>query len=291
MLRLRDGIVELYTKVASSIPSDVEDALKQTYTSETTDSETGLGRGSGCFHVIIDNVKNARTTRKPLCRDIGIPVFWVRLPYGLDRQQITVEIVEGSKRAVEKLLRSPADSGGSEADVAAVNPAIYFEDSDKNNLVVDLLLKNTDCQPGGELSQVEGSASFVLKPDTDTQVNTEDYYDKIRDVVADTVKNAKKRVCGPYTIGVGIGSAGDDVAMISKKQLLRRLNDINPATQELEKKLLEDLNAIYTTASGSTAETTALGVKVGGSYSDPASVVVNVSICCWANRRGRLIWG
>ncbi|MBV6341695.1 fumarate hydratase [Candidatus Magnetobacterium casense] len=291
MLRLRDGIVELYTKVASSIPSDVEDALKQTYTSEATAGEPVPGRGSGCFSVIIDNVKNARTTRKPLCRDIGIPVFWVKIPHGLDRQQITVEIVEGSRRAVVKLLRGPADSGGSEADVAAVNPAIYFEDSDKNNLVVDLLLKNTDCQPGGELSQIEGSANFALKSAADVQVNTEDYYQKIRDIVADTVKKAKKSVCGPYTIGVGIGSEGDDVAMISKKQLLRRLNDINPATQELEKKLLEDLNAIYTTVSGSTAETTALGVKVGGSYSDPASVVVNVSICCWANRRGRLIWG
>ncbi|MBF0539417.1 MAG: fumarate hydratase [Nitrospirae bacterium] len=295
MLKLRDGIVELYTKVATSIPSDVEDALRQTYTSETTGSE--VDRGSGCLIVIIDNVKKSRTTRKPLCRDVGIPVFWVQMPQGLDRQQITDAIVEGSRQAVLKLRSRPSDSGESGIDAAevnttAVNPVIYFEDSDKSSLVIDMLLKNTDCQPSTE---VQGSFVIALKPAADGGVNTEDYHNEIRDIVVDTVKKAKKSVCVPYTVGVGLGSQGDDVAMLSKKQLLRRLTDINPTTQELERKILEDLNVLDATTPGSTSETTALGVKIGGSFlgsfSGPASLVVNVSICCWANRRGRLIWG
>ena len=34
MLKLRDGIVELYRKVATSLPPDVEDALKAACVSE-----------------------------------------------------------------------------------------------------------------------------------------------------------------------------------------------------------------------------------------------------------------
>ncbi|KJU85122.1 hydro-lyase, Fe-S type, tartrate/fumarate subfamily subunit alpha [Candidatus Magnetobacterium bavaricum] len=292
MLRLKDGIVELYTKVATSIPSDVEDALKQTYTSETTEGEGEVGHGSGCFSVIIDNVKNARTTRKPLCRDIGIPVFWVKLPQGLDPQNIAADIVEGSRQAVLKLLHSPVSSGGEGVDtedVAAMNPDIYFEDSDKSSLVVDLLLKSTECQRSEELSQVQSSGSIALKSDASGKPDTEHYRNEIRDIVIDTVKKAKKTVCAPYTIGVGLGTERDDVAMISKKQLLRRLNDSNPETQALEKKILEDLNTMNVPTLGSTVQTMALGVKIGGNWADPA--VVNVSICCWANRRGRLIWG
>ncbi|KJU84283.1 hydro-lyase, Fe-S type, tartrate/fumarate subfamily subunit alpha [Candidatus Magnetobacterium bavaricum] len=287
MLRLKDGIVELYTKVATSIPSDVEDALKQTYTSETT--EGMVDRGSGCFSVIIDNVKNAKTTKKPLCRDIGIPVFWVKLPHGLDPQHIAADIVEGSRQAVLRLTGSGVT--GAAEDVAAINPDIYFEDSNKSSLVVDLLLKSTDCQRSEELSQMQGGGSIALEPDAAGGLETEKYHNAIRDIVVDTVKKAKKRVCVPYTIGVGLGTEKDDVAMISKKQLLRRLNDSNPETQALEKKILEDLNTMDATTPGSTAQTTALGVKIGGSFSGPDSVVVNVSICCWANRRGRLIWG
>ncbi|MBF0317310.1 MAG: fumarate hydratase [Nitrospirae bacterium] len=293
MLRLKDGIVELYTKVATSIPSDVEDALKQTCTSETTEGE--VERGSGCLSVIIDNVKSAKTTKKPLCRDIGTPVFWVKLPQGLDPQQITADIVEGSKQAVLKLLSRPPGSGGGRGvdveDAPAMNPVIYFEDSDKSSLVVDLLLKSADCQHGDGLSQMQDSGVIALKPDVAGGLDSGNYHNEIRDIVANTVRKARKSVCVPYTIGVGLGTEKDDVTMISKKQLLRRLNDSNPETQALEKKILEDLNTMDATTPGSTAQTTALGVKIGGSWSDPASVLVNVSICCWANRRGRLIWG
>ncbi|MBF0344183.1 MAG: fumarate hydratase [Nitrospirae bacterium] len=297
MLRLKDGIVELYTKVASSIPSDVEDALKQACASET--AETGESPKITVLSGIIENVKKAKTSKKPLCHNIGIPIFWVQIPQGLDREMISSDIVEGCRQAVSRLHNQPSDKsepgttlGLAEETVDTVNPVIYFEDSDRSSLVIDLLLRNTDCQHSEGLSLLQDSGLVAIQPNNAGGADAERYRNEIRDIILETVKKAKKGVCSPYTIGVGLGTQEDDAALLARKQLLRRLNDSNPiiALQGLEKDVLADLKA-QDDVSEPGIETTTLGVKIGGSYSDSSALVVNVTICCWANRHGRLIWG
>jgi len=91
---------------------------------------------------------------------------------------------------------------------------------------------------------------------------------------------------------VGIGAAKDQVARLAKEQLMRKLADVNSIDMlsKLEKRLLKEINSLRIGPLGFGGKTTALGVKIGINHRHPASYFVEVSISCWANRRGRLIW-
>ena len=60
MLKLRDGIVELYRKVATSLPPDVEESLKSALSREAKGS---AARAS--LSVILENIRVARDTVRP----------------------------------------------------------------------------------------------------------------------------------------------------------------------------------------------------------------------------------
>jgi tartrate/fumarate subfamily iron-sulfur-dependent hydro-lyase alpha chain len=73
---------------------------------------------------------------------------------------------------------------------------------------------------------------------------------------------------------------------------MRKLPDSNKITElaGLEQRLLRDINSLGVGPMGLGGRTTALGVKIGVNHRHPASYFVDVSIGCWAMRRGRLIW-
>jgi fumarate hydratase class I len=114
----------------------------------------------------------------------------------------------------------------------------------------------------------------------------------VRRCVIDTVVRAQGRGCPPYIIGVGIGASKDQVTRLAKDQLMRKLNDTNPTEElaALEGRLLKEINGLGIGPQGLGGRTTALGIKVGVNHRHPASYFVDVSVSCWATRRGRLIW-
>jgi tartrate/fumarate subfamily iron-sulfur-dependent hydro-lyase alpha chain len=93
-------------------------------------------------------------------------------------------------------------------------------------------------------------------------------------------------------IGVGIGATKDQVARLSKEQLLRRLNDVNKhrVLDGFEKRIRDEINALGIGIMGLGGMTTALAVKIGVNHRHPASYFVDVSVSCWADRRAQLIW-
>jgi len=95
-----------------------------------------------------------------------------------------------------------------------------------------------------------------------------------------------------YILGVGIGAAKDQVTRLAKEQLMRRLNDVNKTEElaALEARILDEINELGIGPMGLGGKTTALGVKIGVNHRHPASYFVDVSVSCWATRRGRLIW-
>jgi fumarate hydratase class I len=114
----------------------------------------------------------------------------------------------------------------------------------------------------------------------------------VRKCVLDAVYKAQGRGCPPYIIGVGIGASKDQVTKLSKEQLFRRLKDTNKhkVLSNLEKKLFNEINQFGIGPLGLGGRTTTIGVKIGVNHRHPASYFVDVSVCCWANRRARLIW-
>lgn len=281
MLKLRDGIVELYKKAATSLPTDVEDALRHAYTSEKK-----RGNAKVALSAILENVKIARETARPICQDTGVPVFFVKIPVGLSQIELKGTIIEATKIATEKIpLRpnavEPISDKNSGDNTGIGFPIIYLEETLEGTLTIDLMLKGSGCENAGQLYKLPSE-----------EIKAERDLDGVRKCVLDAVYRAQGRGCPPYTIGVGIGASKDQVTRLAKEQLLRRLGDINKdeVLSELEKRLLGEINQLGIGPLGLGGKTTAIGVKIGVNHRHPASYFVDVSFSCWANRRMRLIW-
>ena len=281
MLKLRDGIVELYKKVASSLPPDVREAI-----------ESGLAReaegatASSTLAVQIENITLARDTTRALCQDTGVPTFWVKVPTGLSHIELKNTIIEATRRATEKIPLRPnavdiITDRNSGDNTGLGFPIIYIEETRESTLTIDLMLKGAGCENAGQIYKLPLA-----------ELNAQRDFDGIRKCVLDTVHRAQGRGCPPYIVGVGVGAAKDQVTRLAKEQLLRRLNDVNKSEElaALEARILSELNEMGIGPMGLGGRTTALGVKIGVNHRHPASYFVDVSVSCWATRRGRLIW-
>lgn len=281
MLKLRDGIVELYKKVATSLPPDVREAMESGLALET--------EGSHAFSTLavqIENMKLARETVRPICQDTGVPTFWLKVPMGLSQVEMKNTIIEATRLATEKVPLRPnavdiLTDKNSGDNTGTGFPIIYMEETRESSLTIDLMLKGAGCENAGQ--------TYKLPVE---ELNAQRDFNGVRKCVLDTVQKIQGRGCPPYIVGVGIGATKDQVARLAKEQLMRRLNDINKTAElaALETRILQEINELGIGPMGLGGRTTALGVKIGVNHRHPASYFVDVSVSCWATRRGRLIW-
>ncbi|MBI1812003.1 MAG: fumarate hydratase, partial [Nitrospirae bacterium] len=216
MLKLRDGIVELYRKVATSLPPDVEDALKAACVSEK--------KGSNARHaleVILENIRIARETARPICQDTGVPVFYVKTPIGLSQIELEKTIIEATRIATEKVPLRPNAvdiiTDKNTGDNTGIGfPVIYFRETPDSTLSIDLMLKGAGCENVGQTYKLPTSLSVesysvIGKKKSLTHnagrhnaitVIADRDIDGVRKCVLDAVYRAQGRGCSPYTIGV-----------------------------------------------------------------------------------------
>ncbi len=281
MLKLQDGIVELYRKVSTSLPNDVEDVLQRAYQEEPP----GVTKES--LSAVIENIRIARSEARPICQDTGVPTFYVQIPRQLSQIEVRETIIEATKRATREIpLRANAvdciTERNSGDNTGKLFPIIYFEETREDRLIIDLMLKGGGSENLGQTYKLPLSE---LKAQRD--------FEGIKRCVIDAVFKAQGKGCPPYTIGVAIGASKDQVTYLSKKQLLRRLDEQHPSAElaRLERDILEAVNSLGIGPLGFGGRFTALSVKVDCASRHPASYFVDVSFSCWANRRGRLVWG
>ncbi len=286
MLKLRDGIVELYRKVAISVPKDIEEALKAACSKETQ----VLARES--LESVLKKVHLARAGSCPICEDTGFPVFFVKVPMGLSHRAIREVIIDATRLATKRVPLTPnavssitdMNSGDNVGDAF---PLVYIDETDEQTLTVDLMLKSGLSENLGQIYKLPALLNMG-----GLEVAAGRDFDGVGKCVLDAVSRARGEGCPPYTIGVAIGGAKDQVTFLSKKQLMRRLHDVHadPAIAGLEARILNEINSLDSGSPGVAGQTVALGVKIAAAYRHPESYFVDVSFACWAHRRGRLIW-
>jgi len=281
LLKLRDGIVELYRKVATSLPPDIMEAMEAGLARETADSIA-----YSTLAVQVENMKLARETVRPVCQDTGVPTFWVKVPVGLGHGEMRNTILEATRLATEEIPLRPnavdvITEKNSGDNTGAGFPVIYMEETKESTLTIDLMLKGAGCENAGQLYKLPAE-----------EIGAQRDFDGVKKCVIDTVRKVQGKGCPPYILGVGIGATKDQVTKLAKEQLMRRLNEFNKVAElaALEKVILDDLNTLGIGPMGLGGQTTALGVKIGVNHRHPASYFVDVSVSCWATRRGRLIW-
>ncbi len=278
-MKLRDAIVTLYKKAATSLPPDVEAALKSAYEKERSNAKAVLS-------AILENIRIARDNERPICQDTGVPVFFIKAPFGISHIELNSTIMEATRIATKKVpLRANAvdiltdKNSGDNTGIGF--PIIYIEETSEKKLTIDLMLKGAGCENAGQLYRLPFE-----------ELEAERDLEGARRCVLDTVFKAQGKGCPPYIIGVGIGAAKDQVTRLAKDQLMKNLGNTNryKVLSELENRLLKDINRLGIGPLGLGGKTTAIGVKFGVNHRHPASYFVDVSVSCWADRRARLLW-
>ncbi len=271
---IHDTTVRLLKKAATELPQDVKRALKAAHESETDEgAKTQLS-------AILTNLEIAETG-VPMCQDTGIIIYYVKagakFPFiGEVRDALTKAT---RKATAETPLRpnavNPIVGGNSGDNTGAKIPWINWEIVEGDSLEITAFPK------GGGSENV--SIIGMLKPGVGLT--------GVKKLIVDNAMNYMGKACAPNIIGVGIGGGADIAIKIAKQQLLRPLNDQHPEPEvaQIEKELMEAINATGIGPMGLGGKTTVLGVKVGYAMRHPASLPVGVAVQCWAARQSTAI--
>jgi fumarate hydratase subunit alpha len=120
-------------------------------------------------------------------------------------------------------------------------------------------------------------------------LNPGDGRNGVIDFVLETVKKAGANPCPPIVVGVGIGGSFDKAALLAKKALLRPLGKrhSNAVYADMEKELLEKINALGIGPAGFGGKTTALFAAIETMPTHIAGLPAAVNINCHASRHAR----
>lgn len=280
MKDLTDQFLELVRLTATSLPPDVEKALRKAYSEE----EDGTA-AKGALDTILKNVEMARAESTPICQDTGTPIFYVQYPEGWSTRKLKAQIRAAVAKATGLAYLRPnaVDSvtGKNTGDNLGDEhyPTIHFEEIEGETLIVDLMLKGGGCENVG--------AQYKLP---DNKLGAGRDLEGVRKVALDAVYQAQGKGCAPGILGIAIGGDRGSSYLASKEALLRNLEDTNEdkVLAEIEDTIYKEANELGIGPMGFGGKTTVLGVKAKAAHRLPASFFVSVSYMCWAYRRRKM---
>jgi fumarate hydratase subunit alpha len=264
---LKEAIMQAGVVLPDDILSAIEDAKSR------EDKETS--RTVLCH--IVENLGIARKKNIPLCQDTGMVILFVAIGQDLQLEGETLETVlhkavedaysEGffRKSIVEDPLKDRKNTGNN------LPPVIYYDYLPGDRLIVQGLLKGFGSENCSRL--------FMLKPTDDRET--------VIETVVGVMTESGGAPCPPVVLGIGIGGTMDYAARLSKKALLRNLNEHHPDPwyAQLEKEIMDRINETGIGSGGLGGSTTALGVKIEKWPTHIAGLPVAVSVNCWADRK------
>lgn len=270
-----EKIAGLISETSSSLPEDVEKALKAALRRE----ERG-GSAAVVLRTILDNVATARRGGSPLCQDTGTLAFYVDESL---RRRVTPAVIKkavalATKRGALRKNCIDSVSGKSYDDNCADGaPVIHYVDWMEKGCV-ELVLKG-----GGS----ENMSRQYSLPDSALGAGRD--LAGVRKCILDAVVKAQGYGCAPGILGVCIGGDRATAYEVAKEQLLRPLgkegDSADPTLRRLERQVLKDANSLGIGPMGLGGKTTLLGVRIASRPRVPASFFVTVAYMCWACRR------
>lgn len=270
------AMFELIRATACELPQDVEQALRRAHLAEIPGSNAEL-----TLALFLQNIEMAKAQKAPLCQDTGTPIVHIHHPIGVSPRRLTSGIQAALVNATQhQYLRpnavNPVTGHNSGNNLGQGFPQLFFTEEDEAHLEIGLMLKGGGCENVGRqysLPYAELHAGRDLEG--------------VRRVVLDAVRQAEGKGCPPGILGVCIGGDRGSGYIESKKQLFRRLDDVNPAPMlaALENRILAEANQLGIGPLGLGGKSTLLGVKIGTQHRLPASFFVTASYMCWEHRR------
>ncbi|WP_024615633.1 fumarate hydratase [Clostridium sp. Ade.TY] len=266
---VRDKVKELCISANYYIGDDVRERL--TYYRDNEKYEIAkdvLGK-------IIDNSNIAKNENMPMCQDTGMACVFLEI--GQD-----VHFVDGNlEDAINDGVKLGYDEGYLRKSVVK-DPIDRVNTKDNTPAIINYNIVSGDkvkitVAPKGFGSE-NMSKIAMLKPS--------DGLEGVKKFILKTVEEAGPNPCPPMVVGVGIGGTFEKAAFLSKKALLRNLNEKNKDEfyENLENELLKEINKMGIGPQGFGGLTTAIGVNIETYPTHIAGLPVAVNISCHATR-------
>ncbi|MBQ2752142.1 MAG: fumarate hydratase [Oscillospiraceae bacterium] len=251
------------------LPDDVRRALDK-----AAQTEKGA-TARGVLADIIENYQRAERLEMPICQDTGTACVFVELGQQVEivggllsdaiNEGVAQGYIDGYLR--KSVVADPLDRVNTKDNTPAM---ITYDIVEGDSLTITVSPKGGGCENMCRIA--------MLKP--------ADGVEGVKAFVLEAVEKAGPNPCPPIIVGVGIGGNFDKVAALSKKALLRSIDEPNPNEYyaKLEAELLDSINALGIGPQGFGGGTTALGVNIEYAPTHIAQLPCAVNISCHVTR-------
>ena len=223
---------------------------------------------------IVENYEIADEKNQPVCQDTGVACVFLKIGQDVHIEgDLTEAVNEGVRQGYgegylrKSVVRDPLDRVNTGDNTPAV---ITYDIVPGDRIEITLAPKGF----GSE----NMSAIKMLRPS--------DGVEGVKEFVLQTVEAAGPNPCPPIVVGVGIGGTFDKAASLAKRALLRDADSCHPDPfyADLERELLEKINALGIGPQGFGGKTTALTVNIETFPTHIAGLPVAVNINCHVTR-------
>jgi fumarate hydratase class I len=274
-----DSVLSLIVQTSTNLPPDVRAAMKVAMAQESAGTQSAQA-----LSIIAQNIDQAADCEGAICQDTGMPTFEVKTPIGANqiemKKQIREAVAEATRRG--KLRPNSVDSitgENSGTNLGPGTPIIHFEQWERNDIEVKLILKGGGCE--------NMNAQYSVPTELEGLGRADRNLEGVRKCILHAVWKAQGKGCAPGAVGVCIGGDRTSGYVHAKEQLFRTLDDVNPDPRlaELEASIMGEVNKLGIGAMGFGGRTSLIGCKIGVLNRLPASFFVSVAYDCWAFRR------
>ncbi len=223
---------------------------------------------------IIENYQIAEQKNQPVCQDTGVACVFLKI--GQD-----VHITGDINEAIHEGVRQGYTEGYLRKSVVA-DPLNRVNTGDNTPAMIYI-----DLVPGDKIEITVAPKGFGSENMSQiAMLRPSDGLEGVKNFVKRTVLEAGPNPCPPIVVGVGIGGTFDKAALLAKKALLRPVDVPNetPFYAQLEKELLDEINALGIGPQGFGGKTTALAINIEYFPTHIAGLPVAVNINCHVTR-------
>ena len=266
--KITETVAKLCIEANCHLSGDIKERLNAFYAQETWPQAKEI------LERIIENYQIADTENVPVCQDTGMACVFLKIGQDVHVDgDITKAVNEGVRKGYgegylrKSVVRDPLDRVNTGDNTPAM---LYTELVSGDKIEITVAPKGFGSE---NMSQIK-----MLRPS--------DGVEGVKDFVLKVVEDAGPNPCPPIVVGVGIGGTFDKAAYMAKKALLRSVDTPNekPFYAELEKELLDKINALGIGPQGFGGMTTALAVNIETCPTHIAGLPVAVNINCHVTR-------
>ena len=247
--------------------------MKEVFENRVKQEKSALGKK--ILSQLEENLVIAREDMIPICQDTGMAVVFMEVG-----QEVHIEggsLTEAVNRGVREgyiqgyLRKSVVSDPIERINTKDNTPAIiHYDITEGDRIQITVAPKGFGSE---NMSRV-----FMLKP--------ADGIEGVKEAILTAVKDAGPNACPPVVVGVGFGGTFEKCALMAKHALTRDLREESPIpyVRELEKEMLDKINALGIGPGGLGGSVTALGVNIETYPTHIAGLPVAINICCHVNR-------